>query len=96
MCFPVGKEVGLCLSLSYSLLLDLVAAAGLSLRDLDLCREIASHVVVGRLVAAVGQYRAVGAGTSITVTVDCTVLPVVAVGSAVGRDTTIAGSTAIG
>lgn len=43
--------------LSYSLLLDLIAAAGLSLRDLDLGREIASHVVVGRLVAAdaVGQ-----------------------------------------
>lgn len=44
--------------LSYSLLLDLIAAAGLSLRDLDLGREIAPNVVVGGLVAiadAVGQ-----------------------------------------
>lgn len=51
---PVG-EVS---ALSYSLLLDLIAAAGLSLRDLDLGREIAPNVVVGGLVAiadAVGQ-----------------------------------------
>lgn len=37
---------------TYSLLLDLIAAAGLSLRDLDLGREIAPHVIVGSLVAA--------------------------------------------
>lgn len=51
---PVG-EVS---ALSYSLLLDVIAAAGLSLRDLDLGREIAPNVVVGGLVAiadAVGQ-----------------------------------------
>lgn len=45
-------------ALPYSLLLDLIAAAGLSLRDFDLGREIAPNVVVGGLVAiadAVGQ-----------------------------------------
>lgn len=52
--FSMGRRF-VCVCLSYSLLLDLVAAAWLSLRDFDLCREIASHVIVGRLVAAIGQ-----------------------------------------
>lgn len=86
-------------ALSYSLLLDLIAAAWLSLRDLDLGREIAPHVVVGCLVAvadAVGQQRrrgAVGGGTAVTVMVHRTVLPVVPVGS--DRATVTAGSTAV-
>lgn len=50
------KDVGGCVWLCvYSLLLDLVTATGLSLRNFDSSRKIAPHVVVRRLVAAVGQ-----------------------------------------